>query len=224
MTMKILLLIFLCVSTLWAHRIAGISLDSVDVVYEEKMESDVLHINLKFSSPGKLEKISVRGSDLFIDIKKDELSDLDGILICGMWVKKNNRSYEVYFDTPQSYTKGVLSFNGNEGYKVEKKELRSRKEPGQLSQVHSKENILNYTPSDSDLHIKTLFARYDVSPVVGKFMIKKEDEKFIKLQTRDKSFQFSSSIPTSYFSLKEIKRNISYYLILNDYSISFKPF
>ena len=189
--MKILLLIFLCVSTLWAHRIAGISLDSVDVVYEEKMESDVLHINLKFSSPGKLEKISVRGSDLFIDIKKDELSDLDGILICGMWVKKNNRSYEVYFDTPQSYTKGVLSFNGNEGYKVEKKELRSRKEPGQLSQVHSKENILNYTPSDSDLHIKTLFARYDVSPVVGKFMIKKEDEKFIKLQTRDKSFQFS---------------------------------
>lgn len=222
--MKILLLIFLCVSTLWAHRIAGISLDSVDVVYEEKMESDVLHINLKFSSPGKLEKISVRGSDLFIDIKKDELSDLDGILICGMWVKKNNRSYEVYFDTPQSYTKGVLSFNGNEGYKVEKKELRSRKEPGQLSQVHSKENILNYTPSDSDLHIKTLFARYDVSPVVGKFMIKKEDEKFIKLQTRDKSFQFSSSIPTSYFSLKEIKRNISYYLILNDYSISFKPF
>lgn len=90
-----------------------------------------------------------------------------------MWVKKNNRSYEVYFDTPQSYTKGVLSFNGNEGYKVEKKELRSRKEPGQLSQVHSKENILNYTPSDSDLHIKTLFARYDVSPVVGKFMIKK---------------------------------------------------
>lgn len=224
MTMKILLLIFLCVSTLWAHRIAGISLDSVDVVYEEKMESDVLHINLKFSSPGKLEKISVRGSDLFIDIKKDELSDLDGILICGIWVKKNNRSYEVYFDTPQSYTKGVLSFNGNEGYKVEKKELRSRKEPGQLSQVHSKENILNYTPSDSDLHIKTLFARYDVSPVVGKFMIKKEDEKFIKLQTRDKSFQFSSSIPTSYFSLKEIKRNISYYLILNDYSISFKPF
>ncbi len=222
--MKILLLIFLCVSTLWAHRIAGISLDSVDVVYEEKMESDVLHINLKFSSPGKLEKISVRGSDLFIDIKKDELSDLDGILICGMWVKKNNRSYEVYFDTPQSYTKGVLSFNGNEGYKVEKKELRSRKEPGQLSQVHSKENILNYTPSDSDLHIKTLFARYDVSPVVGKFMIKKEDEKFIKLQTRDKSFQFSSSIPTSYFSLKEIKRNISYYLILNDYSISFKSF
>ncbi len=222
--MKILLLIFLCVSTLWAHRIAGISLDSVDVVYEEKMESDVLHINLKFSSPGKLEKISVRGSDLFIDIKKDELSDLDGILICGIWVKKNNRSYEVYFDTPQSYTKGVLSFNGNEGYKVEKKELRSRKEPGQLSQVHSKENILNYTPSDSDLHIKTLFARYDVSPVVGKFMIKKEDEKFIKLQTRDKSFQFSSSIPTSYFSLKEIKRNISYYLILNDYSISFKPF
>ena len=141
MTMKILLLIFLCVSTLWAHKIAGVSLDSVDAVYEEKLKSESLHINLKFSSPGKL--------------------------------KKNNRSYEVYFDTPQSYTKGVLSFNGNEGYKVEKKELRSRKEPGQLSQVHSKENILNYTPSDSDLHIKTLFARYDVSPVVGKFMIKK---------------------------------------------------
>ena len=224
MTMKILFLIFLCVSTLWAHRIAGISLDSVDVVYEEKLESGSLHINLKFSSPGKLEKISVRGSDLFIDIKKGELSVLDGILICGMWVKKNNRSYEVYFDTPQSYTKGVLSFNGNEGYKVEKKELRSRKEPGQLSQIHSKENILNYTPSDSDLHIKTLFARYDVSPVVGKFMVKKEDEKFIQLQTRDKFFQFSSSAPTSYFSLKEIKRNTSYYLILNDYSISFNPF
>ena len=224
MTMKILFLIFLCVSTLWAHRIAGISLDSVDVVYEEKLKSDLLHINLKFSSPGKLEKISVRGSDLFIDIKKDELSVLDGILICGMWVKKNNRSYEVYFDTPQSYTKGVLSFNGNEGYKVEKKELRSRKEPGQLSQIHSKEKILNYTPSDSDLHIKTLFARYDVSPVVGKFMVKKEDEKFIQLQTRDKFFQFSSSAPTSYFSLKEIKRNTSYYLILNDYSISFNPF
>ena len=224
MTMKILFLIFLCVSTLWAHRIAGVSLDSVDVVYEEKLESGSLHINLKFISPGKLEKISVRGSDLFIDIKKDELSVLDGILICGMWVKKNNRSYEVYFDTPQSYTKGVLSFNGNEGYKVEKKELRSRKEPGQLSQIHSKENILNYTPSDGDLHIKTLFARYDVSPVVGKFMVKKEDEKFIQLQTRDKFFQFSSSAPTSYFSLKEIKRNISYYLILNDYSISFKPF
>ena len=224
MTMKILFLIFLCVSTLWAHRIAGVSLDSVDVVYEEKLESGSLHINLKFISPGKLEKISVRGSDLFIDIKKDELSVLDGILICGMWVKKNNRSYEVYFDTPQSYTKGVLSFNGNEGYKVEKKELRSRKEPGQLSQIHSKENILNYTPSDGDLHIKTLFARYDVSPVVGKFMIKKEDEKFIQLQTRDKFFKFSSSAPTSYFSLKEIKRNISYYLILNDYSISFKPF
>lgn len=222
--MRILFLIFLCVSTLWAHRIAGVSLDSVDVVYEEKLKSESLHINLKFVSPGKLERISVRGNNLFFDIKKDELSALDGILICGMWVKKNNRSYEVYFDTPQSYTKGVLSFNGNEGYKVEKKELRSRKEPGQLSQVHSKENILNYTPSDSDLHIKTLFARYDVSPVVGKFMIKKEDEKFIKLQTRDKSFQFSSSIPTSYFSLKEIKRNISYYLILNDYSISFKPF
>ena len=222
--MKILFLIFLCVSTLWAHRIAGVSLDSVDVVYEEKLESGSLHINLKFISPGKLEKISVRGSDLFIDIKKDELSVLDGILICGMWVKKNNRSYEVYFDTPQSYTKGVLSFNGNEGYKVEKKELRSRKEPGQLSQIHSKENILNYTPSDGDLHIKTLFARYDVSPVVGKFMVKKEDEKFIQLQTRDKFFQFSSSAPTSYFSLKEIKRNISYYLILNDYSISFKPF
>ena len=116
MTMKILFLIFLCVSTLWAHRIAGVSLDSVDVVYEEKLESGSLHINLKFISPGKLEKISVRGSDLFIDIKKDELSVLDGILICGMWVKKNNRSYEVYFDTPQSYTKGVLSFNGNEGY------------------------------------------------------------------------------------------------------------
>ena len=224
MTMKILFLIFLCASTLWAHRIAGISLDSVDVVYEEKLKSDLLHINLKFSSLGKLEKISVRGSDLFIDIKKDELSVLDGILICGMWVKKNNRSYEVYFDTPQSYTKGVLSFNGNEGYKVEKKELRSRKEPGQLSQIHSKENILNYTPSDSDLHIKTLFARYDVSPVVGKFMVKKEDEKFIQLQTRDKFFQFSSSAPTSYFSLKEIKRNTSYYLILNDYSISFNPF
>ncbi len=203
MTMKILFLIFLCVSTLWAHRIAGVSLDSVDVVYEEKLESGSLHINLKFISPGKLEKISVRGSDLFIDIKKDELSVLDGILICGMWVKKNNRSYEVYFDTPQSYTKGVLSFNGNEGYKVEKKELRSRKEPGQLSQIHSKENILNYTPSDGDLQ---------------------EDEKFIQLQTRDKFFQFSSSAPTSYFSLKEIKRNISYYLILNDYSISFKPF
>lgn len=224
MTMKILFLIFLCVSTLWAHRIAGVSLDSVDVVYEEKLESGSLHINLKFISPGKLEKISVRGSDLFIDIKKDELSVLDGILICGMWVKKNNRSYEVYFDTPQSYTKGVLSFNGNEGYKVEKKELRSRKEPGQLSQIHSKENILNYTPSDGDLHIKTLFARYDVSPVVGKFMVKKEDEKFIQLQTRDKFFQFSSSAPTSYFSLKEIKRNTSYYLILNDYSISFNPF
>lgn len=119
-----------------------------------------------------MEKISVRGSDLFIDIKKDELSVLDGILICGMWVKKNNRSYEVYFDTPQSYTKGVLSFNGNEGYKIEKK----------------------------------------------------EDEKFIQLQTRDKFFQFSSSAPTSYFSLKEIKRNTSYYLILNDYSISFNPF
>lgn len=223
MTMKILFLIFLCVSTLWAHRIAGVSLDSVDVVYEEKLESGSLHINLKFISPGKLEKISVRGSDLFIDIKKDELSVLDGILICGMWVKKNNRSYEVYFDTPQSYTKGVLFFSDNESYKVEKKEVRSRKEPGQLSQIHSKENI-DYIPSDSDLHIKTLFARYDVSPVVGKFMIKKEDEKFIKLQTRDKSFQFSSSIPTSYFSLKEIKRNISYYLILNDYSISFKPF
>lgn len=222
--MKILFLIFLCVSTLWAHRIAGVSLDSVDVVYEEKLESGSLHINLKFISPGKLEKISVRGSDLFIDIKKDELSVLDGILICGMWVKKNNRSYEVYFDTPQSYTKGVLSFNGNEGYKVEKKELRSRKEPGQLSQIHSKENILNYTPSDGDLHIKTLFARYDVSPVVGKFMVKKEDEKFIQLQTRDKFFQFSSSAPTSYFSLKEIKRNTSYYLILNDYSISFNPF
>lgn len=199
-------------------------MDSVDVVYEEKLESGSLHINLKFISPGKLEKISVRGSDLFIDIKKDELSVLDGIVICGMWVKKNNRSYEVYFDTPQSYTKGVLSFNGNEGYKVEKKELRSRKEPGQLSQIHSKENILNYTPSDGDLHIKTLFARYDVSPVVGKFMVKKEDEKFIQLQTRDKFFQFSSSAPTSYFSLKEIKRNTSYYLILNDYSISFKPF
>lgn len=170
--MKILFLIFLCVSTLWAHRIAGVSLDSVDVVYEEKLESGSLHINLKFISPGKLEKISVRGSDLFIDIKKDELSVLDGILICGMWVKKNNRSYEVYFDTPQSYTKGVLSFNGNEGYKVEKK----------------------------------------------------EDEKFIQLQTRDKFFQFSSSAPTSYFSLKEIKRNTSYYLILNDYSISFNPF
>lgn len=224
MTMKILFLIFLCMSTLWAHRIAGVSLDSVDVVYEEKLESGSLHINLKFISPGKLEKISVRGSDLFIDIKKDKLSVLDGILICGMWVKKNNCSYEVYFDTPQSYTKGVLSFNGNEGYKVEKKELRSRKEPGQLSQIHSKENILNYTPSDSDLHIKTLFARYDVSPVVGKFMVKKEDEKFIQLQTRDKSFQFSSSTPTSYFSLKEIKRNTSYYLILNDYSISFNPF
>ena len=222
--MKILFLIFLCVSTLWAHRIAGVSLDSVDVVYEEKLESGSLHINLKFISPGKLEKISVRGSDLFIDIKKDELSVLDGILICGMWVKKNNRSYEVYFDTPQSYTKGVLSFNGNEGYKVVKKELRSRKEPGQLSQIHSKENILNYTPSDGDLHIKTLFARYDVSPVVGKFMVKKEDEKFIQLQTRDKFFQFSSSAPTSYFSLKEIKRNTSYYLILNDYSISFNPF
>lgn len=86
--MKILLLIFLCVSTLWAHKIAGVSLDSVDAVYEEKLKSESLHINLKFSSPGKLEKISVRGSDLFIDIKKDELSDLDGILLCGMWVKK----------------------------------------------------------------------------------------------------------------------------------------
>ena len=222
--MKILFLILLCTSTLWAHRIAGILLDSVDVVYEEKQEFDSLHINLKFVSPGKLEKISVRGSNLFIDIKKDDLSILDGILICGMWVKKNNRSYEVYFDTPQSYTKGILFFNGNEGYKVEKREFRSRKEPGQLSQIHSKENLLNYTPSDNNLHIKTLFARYDVSPVIGKFIVKKEDENFIQLQTRNKSFRFSSSTSTSYFSLKEIKRNISYYLILNDYSISFNPF
>ena len=222
--MRILFLIFLCVSTLWAHRIAGVSLDSVDVVYEEKLKSESLHINLKFVSPGKLDRINVRGNNLFFDIKKDELSALDGILICGMWVKKNNRSYEVYFDTPQSYIKGVLIFNGNESYKIEKNELRSRKEPGQLSQIHSKENTLDYIPSDSDLHIKTLFARYDVNPTVGKIMIKKEDEKFVKLQVRDKSFLFSSSIPTSYFSLKETKRNTSYYLILNDYSISFKPF
>ena len=222
--MKILFFIFLCVSTLWAHRIAGVSLDSVDAVYEEKLKSESLHINLKFVSPGKLDRINVRGNNLFFDIKKDELSALDGILICGMWVKKNNRSYEVYFDTPQSYIKGVLIFNGNESYKIEKKELRSRKEPGQLSQIHSKENTLDYIPSDSDLQIKTLFARYDVNPAVGKIMIKKEDEKFVKLQARDKSFLFSSSIPTSYFSLKETKRNTSYYLILNDYSISFKPF
>lgn len=54
--MKILLLIFLCVSTLRAHKIAGVSLDSVDAVYEEKLKSESLHINLKFSSPGKLKK------------------------------------------------------------------------------------------------------------------------------------------------------------------------
>ena len=222
--MKILFLIFLCVSTLWAHKIAGVSLDSVDVVYEEKLKSDSLRINLKFVSPGKLERISVRGNNLFFDIKKDELSVLDGILICGMWVKKSNRSYEVYFDTPQPYTKGVLFFNGNESYKIEKKERRSRKEPGQLPQIHSKENTLSYTPSDSDLHIKSLLARYDVSPVIGKFVIKKENEEFIKLQTRDKFFQFSSSTPTSYFSLKEIERNTTYYLMLDDYSVSFKPF